>query len=230
MRRVGEYPLWIGTARDARDLRAVLDAGIEAIVDLAMDEPPVHPTRELVYLRFPLIDGDGNPPWLLRLAVDSVERLIRERTPTLVACSVGMSRSPAVVAMALAKATGRSAWLIIDSWSSKGPLDLSKGLWSGILNRMAGATRIDRERAIAIAHEFLARENCRVVASVADEPRVDGVRIVEFAGCIFVDDGAPRWSVTYIAQLPEEVECMDPAGPIVTVDAETGEPQFFPAL
>ena len=29
MRRVGEYPLWIGNARDARDIRAVLDAGLQ---------------------------------------------------------------------------------------------------------------------------------------------------------------------------------------------------------
>ena len=94
MRQVGEYPLWIGTARDARDIRAVLDADIEAVVDLAMEEPPVALTRELVYLRFPLLDGEGNPVWLLRSAVVAVSQLIAARVPTLVACSAGMSRSP----------------------------------------------------------------------------------------------------------------------------------------
>ena len=67
------FPLWIGTARDARDIKGVLDAGIEAIVDLAMMNEPVTPTRELVYLRFPLVDGGGNPPWLICAAVLAVE-------------------------------------------------------------------------------------------------------------------------------------------------------------
>ena len=61
-RHVEGFPLWIGTARDARDIKGVLDAGIEAIVDLAMMNEPVTPTRELVYLRFPLVDGGGNEP------------------------------------------------------------------------------------------------------------------------------------------------------------------------
>ena len=36
MRRIEGFPLWIGTARDARDIKGVLNAGIEAIVDLAI--------------------------------------------------------------------------------------------------------------------------------------------------------------------------------------------------
>jgi hypothetical protein len=48
MRRVADLPLWIGTAWDARDIRGVLDAGIEAVVDLAAEEPPAQPTRDLV--------------------------------------------------------------------------------------------------------------------------------------------------------------------------------------
>src|SRR5687767_13688539 len=100
MRRVGEYSLWIGNARDARDIRGILDAGIEAIVDLAVDEPPVQPTRELIYLRFPLVDGSGNPPWLLATAVVGVENLVRVGVPTLVACGGGMSRSLAIAAAA----------------------------------------------------------------------------------------------------------------------------------
>jgi len=232
MRRVGEYPLWIGTARDARDLRAVLDAGIEAIVDLAMDEPPIAQlTRELVYLRFPLLDGEGNPPWLLRLAVDSVERLIRERTQTLVACSAGMSRSPAITAMALAKATGRSAWIIMDRWGSGAPMDVSKGLWTSIQQRMVGVTKIDRTQAVEIAKLFLASDGYyRLVASADTEPRIPGTRAAEFVGCWLNDDGSPTWSVAFHKQLPEGIECEEPDGPTVLVDAETGEARFFMTL
>ena len=101
MRRVLDYPLWVGTARDARDIRGVLDAGIEAVVDLAMDEPPVQPTRELVYLRFPLVDGGGNPAWLLSAAFRTVQILLFHKIPTLVACGGGMSRSVCVAVCAV---------------------------------------------------------------------------------------------------------------------------------
>ena len=126
MRQVGEYPLWIGTARDARDIRAVLDADIEAVVDLAMEEPPVALTRELIYLRFPLLDGEGNPVWLLRSAVVAVSQLIAARVPTLVACSAGMSRSPCLVASAIAMAEGRPMASVLATLPR--PLDVSPRL------------------------------------------------------------------------------------------------------
>src|SRR5262245_56255763 len=105
MRRIEGFPLWIGTARDARDIRGVLDAGIEAIVDLALMCEPVAPTRELMCLGFRLVDGEGSPPWLICTAVHSVEGLVRLGVPTLVACDGGMSRSPVIAASALALAT-----------------------------------------------------------------------------------------------------------------------------
>src|SRR5690348_12165622 len=101
MCRIDGFPLWIGTARDARDIRGVLDAGIEAIVDLAIMCEPVTPPRELVYLRFPLLDGEGNPPWLLCAAVHAVEGLVRLGVPTLIACDGGMSRSVVIAAAAM---------------------------------------------------------------------------------------------------------------------------------
>lgn len=108
MRRIADLPLWIGTARDARDIRGIHEAGIEAVVDLAMDELPAQPTRELVYLRFPLVDNEGNPEWLLRAAVEAAAGLLKAHVPTLVACSAGVSRSPAIAAVALASWKGLS--------------------------------------------------------------------------------------------------------------------------
>jgi protein-tyrosine phosphatase len=126
MRRVLDLPLWIGTAQDARDLRAIHDAGIEAVVDLPMDEPPVQPTRELVCLRFPLVDGGGNPPWVLRAAVEAVTGLLTAGVPTLVACSAGASRSPAITAVALARWIGLSPG---EGLKRIGPGDVSVTLW-----------------------------------------------------------------------------------------------------
>jgi protein-tyrosine phosphatase len=103
MRSVIPNQLWIGNAREARDLSLLAELGIQAVVDLAANEPPAVLLRDVVYCRIPLVDGDGNLPELVRLAVTTVEHLLREGVPTLVSCSYGMSRSPTVTAFALAR-------------------------------------------------------------------------------------------------------------------------------
>ena len=133
MRQVDGFRLWIGTARDARDIKLVLANEIETIADLAMEEPPVVPNRELVCLRFPLRDGIGNPPWMLRSAVTNIVELQRQNIPTLVACSAGMSRSPAVVAMAIARLRGIEPAEVLANLSASGPTDVSPGLWQELL-------------------------------------------------------------------------------------------------
>ena len=102
MRQIIDKSLWIGNARDARDLQSIHDHGIQAVIDLAAEEPPAVLSRDLVYCRFPLLDGSENPTWLLRLAIESVAKLISSDVPLLVACSGGMSRSPVIVSAALA--------------------------------------------------------------------------------------------------------------------------------
>jgi protein-tyrosine phosphatase len=134
MRTVPGYPLWIGTARDARDVRRVLDAGIEAVVDLAVEEPPAVLTRELAYLRLPLIDGGGNPPWLLTAAGTVLAVLVRQRVPTLVACGAGLSRSPAVVALALGFVTGRPAAELLTEVQAGTASDVHPALWNDVLS------------------------------------------------------------------------------------------------
>jgi protein-tyrosine phosphatase len=121
--------LWLGHAGDVRDLRAVLEAGILAVVDLALSEPPAAVTRELVYCRFPLVDGPGNPLWLLRAAVEAVAGLVRSGTPTLVYCGVGVSRTPAVVAAALSRACDLPPAEALALVTRGGAADVSPGLW-----------------------------------------------------------------------------------------------------
>lgn len=66
MRKIFDLPLWLGNARDARDYARLFELEIQAVVDLAMEERPEPPPRELIWLRFPLVDGGGNSPVLLR--------------------------------------------------------------------------------------------------------------------------------------------------------------------
>jgi hypothetical protein len=132
MRRVAPYCLWLGHVGDVRDLRGIIDQGIRAVVDLALNEPPAAVTRELVYCRFPLVDGIGNPAWLVRSAVGTVARLLRERVQTLVYCGGGMSRSPVIAAAALAEFEGRSLEDCMAIVTASGIADVSPALLSCI--------------------------------------------------------------------------------------------------
>jgi hypothetical protein len=95
--------LWIGNARDARNVKGVLAAGIGVVIDLAMEEPAIQFPRDIVYCRFPLLDGEGNSPAILRSIIDTTVNFVSANQPTLVACSGGMSRSPAIVCAVIAK-------------------------------------------------------------------------------------------------------------------------------
>jgi hypothetical protein len=132
MRRIEPYALWLGHVGDARDPRRVLDAGITALVDLALEELPAVKLREVVYCRFPLEDGTGNAPKLLRLAVQTVAGFLRAGTPTLVFCGAGLSRSPAIAAAALALYTGQSCGECLALLKQFGPGDVSPGLWQEV--------------------------------------------------------------------------------------------------
>ena len=133
MRRIGNRALWIGPAINTAGLRAVHEQGIEALVDLAINEPVPQLTRELIYCRFPIVDGSGNRPELLRIAIMTTAHLIRTGMPTLVFCSGGMSRSPAIAAAALAVASGQSPEGCLVEVIASGPRDLSPSLWSDLL-------------------------------------------------------------------------------------------------
>lgn len=124
--------LWLGNAVDARDVVAVLNKGIGAVVDLAMEEPPAQYPRDVVYCRFPLVDGAGNRPELVRAAVDVTASFIRSGLSTLVACGGGMSRSPTIAAAALAKAEGCSLDDGLREVTGNAVHDVSTSLWAEI--------------------------------------------------------------------------------------------------
>jgi protein-tyrosine phosphatase len=134
MYRVSGEELWLGNVGDVWDVRPLLNEGIQAVLDLALNEPPPKMLpREVVYCRLPLVDGAGNPTWLLRAAVELAASLIRSRTPTLIYCSVGLSRTPAVAAAALAVARGSDPRQCLDSLVRDRPHDVSPGLWQDVL-------------------------------------------------------------------------------------------------
>ncbi len=108
MNQITPHLLRVGHMGDGQDFKALFDAGVRAVVQLAWEEPPLMLPRELILCRYPLVDGPGNKPETLRLAIGAVLHLLREQVNTLVCCGSGVSRAPAITAAALARFTGRS--------------------------------------------------------------------------------------------------------------------------
>lgn len=135
--------LWVGHRGDLGDPAWLHGTGIRAVVDLADGEPPVLVPRELAYLRFPLIDGGGNPTWRLAGAIAATARLVEAGVPTLVACSLGMSRSPSVAAAALAIAGGLDPDEALRLITQTGPSDVSPRLWAEVRAAVRATTAPD---------------------------------------------------------------------------------------
>lgn len=129
MRQISPYPLWLGHADDGRDYQAVFAAGIRAIVQVAAEEPALQPPRDLIYCRFPLVDGTGNARNLLLLATTTVADLLEKRLPTLVCCGAGLSRSPAIAAVALAMVYQEPAEDCLLRVAEHAPTDVAPAFW-----------------------------------------------------------------------------------------------------
>lgn len=134
MREIIPARIWIGNARDASDVKGILENEIAAIVQLAIEEPPIIYPRELISCRYPLVDGEGNPMGLLRVAIFTVSLHLLAKIPVLVTCGSGMSRSPVIAAAAIASTKNESP----DEWLKRiavtGPHDVSPNLWSEAKN------------------------------------------------------------------------------------------------
>ncbi|QDU37418.1 hypothetical protein Mal4_17300 [Maioricimonas rarisocia] len=129
MREVITQRLWVGHTREARDVRDVLGRGVDVVVDLALEEPPLQYPRDIVYCRFPLVDGEGNTPTVLRAAVDVTERFITAGTQTLIVCGMGLSRSAAIAAMVLARVESIPPDDALTRVTATGPHDVAPDLW-----------------------------------------------------------------------------------------------------
>ena len=132
VRQFQPHRLWIGHAGDAGNARPLFDAGIKAVVDLAVEEPPSRPPRELIACRFPLVDGAGNDPDTLLLAVRTIATLIQGQVPTLVCCGVGMSRAPALTAAALSLVQRLTPAQCLERVAQQYPCDVNAALWEEI--------------------------------------------------------------------------------------------------
>ena len=132
MRQIQPHLLWLGHANDGRDYRLVLDTGIQAIVQVAAEEPALQPPREILYFRIPLVDGPGNDLKHLYLAATTVANLLEKRIPTLVCCGAGLSRSPAIAAAALYMVYQENLDDCLKQVAKHHPADVAPGFWNDV--------------------------------------------------------------------------------------------------
>ena len=107
-------------------------------MQVATEETPLSPPRELMYHRFPLVDGSGNSPSVLMLAVELVASLVRLRVPTLVCCGMGLSRSPAVAAAALAIVRREPPDEVLRMLATYHAVDVSPAFWGEVRAVLTG--------------------------------------------------------------------------------------------
>lgn len=103
------------------------------MIDLALEEQLPRLPPEMIYCRFPLVDGGDNPQWTLRAVIDAAESLIRRSVPTLVACGAGMSRSPAIAAAALSRIRGVPPERVLAEITADQPHDIAPAFWAEVL-------------------------------------------------------------------------------------------------
>jgi hypothetical protein len=141
MNQIQPYPLWIGHALAGHDFGPIFDAGVRALVQVAEEEPPSHPPRELICCRIPLLDGAGNSTEMLYLAIHTVVTLMQMHIPTLVYCGEGMSRAPAISAAALAIVYQGTPEMWLERIVKQHPSDVSPGLWKEIVGVLPSLRR-----------------------------------------------------------------------------------------
>jgi len=116
------------------------------VVQLAAEESPQSTPRELLYFRFPLLDGSGNRIEVMMLAVGTIATLLRLRVPTLVCCGMGLSRSPAVASVALAIVRREPPDEVLRMVAERHPVDVSPGFWREIRTVQPVATGFEAGR------------------------------------------------------------------------------------
>ena len=115
-------------------MRHLLNLGVRGIVDLALNEPVPQLPRDILYCRFPLVDGAGNDPWMLVSAIDMVANLLKLQLPTLVFCSAGLSRAPAITAAALSSFSATAPEECLKRISSLVTHDVNPGFWNDVMS------------------------------------------------------------------------------------------------
>lgn len=137
MRQVVSHFLWIGHAGDGRDYRKVIAANVRAVMQVAAEEAPLQPPRDLIVCRFPIVDGSGNNTKVLDLAITTLAHFLERRMPTFICCGGGLSRAPAIAAAALSVLHREPPEECLRRITEHHPADVVPGLWEEVVSVLA---------------------------------------------------------------------------------------------
>lgn len=132
MREILSGKLWLGNSTDIRNVEGILQNGIQAVIDLAIEQLTPMLPRTMIYCRFPILDGEQSSPRVLSSAIETLVLFLQKGVPTLVCCSAGMSRSPAVVAGAMSIFQGGNPDDRLREIAVGHPHDVSPQLWQEV--------------------------------------------------------------------------------------------------
>jgi len=114
--------LFVGTAEDASDASTLRDHDIAVVVSLTHTGPPGDIPADVTLVNVPMMDGPQNSRTAFETAVGDVLSRLDAGEVTLVHCSAGASRSPAVAATALAIHTNRDLTTVFEQIQDRRPV------------------------------------------------------------------------------------------------------------
>jgi atypical dual specificity phosphatase len=114
--------LFVGTAEDASDASTLRDHDIAVIVSLTHTGPVGDVPAEVTLVDVPMMDGPQNSPNAFETAVGEVLSRLDAGDVTLVHCSAGASRSPAVAGTALALHTNSNLTTVFEQIQDRRPV------------------------------------------------------------------------------------------------------------
>jgi hypothetical protein len=132
MRELLPGKLWLGNSADLRNVEPILQSGVYAVIDLAIEQSMPSLPRTFMYCRFPIADGEQDFPEFLRAAIETLVLFLQREIPTLVCCTAGMSRSPAVAAAALSTVRHTKPDAELREIAIGHPHDVSPQLWQDV--------------------------------------------------------------------------------------------------
>lgn len=120
----------IGTSLDAADAAVISAHGFRSILCLNGHfygcEPAECGVEALKVYDF--IDGPGNDVWLVRQAVLTLEKFVKQSAPVLVHCRAGRSRSAVIVAAWMVRTARLSPEDALDFIASRREIALTPGI------------------------------------------------------------------------------------------------------
>ena len=133
MIRVPNRDVWLGNASDLRDMRSLLNTGVAAIVDLAIEEPIPAMPRVINYARFALTDDGEGAETTIAAALRLVTSFIDGSVPIAICCNAGMNRSPSIAAAGMALAFRSEARAELRTIAGLKAIDVNPALWSRVV-------------------------------------------------------------------------------------------------